>query len=501
MKIALLKLSVIIFCWCFIIASSNVFAQTPVTPAASSQDLITCGWDEVSAIRIEGSNVTTLWTWKAVNSNLPERCKPLFSTTDECKPYADGKVLVTSSGGYSLDGAVALIFPNAPTSSNVVFYTRAPNAHSADLLPGNRVAVAMSYHPNGNRLAVFDLDQSDVELLSVPLHGAHGVVWDEKRQVLWGLADTYIRRYQLRDWNGNPQLSLISTTPLPEIGGHDMYPVANTPELTVSTGNHCWLFNRDTLTFVKHPLLGDITNVKGIDTHPLTGRIVYVRGHINWWSDTLRFVSPELNQQFPGARFYKARWIRPTLAISGIDSGGGMASGESFLNHSSIGAPWATTISSACATRNRPGLIEVIYPDFIPTTTGGGQVTLPDEWQMHYFEMLGVDPLADFDSDGTRNLQEYLAGTHPKDPGSVFRPQHSYSGGLFQMSIPTVSGRDYQIWVSRDLNDWTHHETLCGDGSSQLFEFNEATITAGPLYSSSHPSKYFRIKIIIPSNL
>jgi hypothetical protein len=300
-------------------ASLTLVSWSTLWCQAHSQDLITCGWDEVAALRITGTNVVTLWTWTATNSNLPEWSKPLFATTDECKPYPGGKVLVTSSGGPTLNGAVALIVPQASSASNVLFYARAPNAHSADLLPGNKVAVAMSYHPNGNRMAVFDLAQSDVELLSVDLFGAHGVVWDEARQVLWGLADTYIRQYRLQDWETNPQLHLISTTPLPDIAGHDMIPVANTPELTISTGSHCWLFNRDTRTFVKHPLLGNTPNVKSISTHPITSGIVYVQADTSWWTERLRFLAPAQTLHFPGARFYKARWLPPTapqLSIS-----------------------------------------------------------------------------------------------------------------------------------------------------------------------------------------
>src|ERR1041385_1472795 len=151
---------------------------------ARSQDLVTCGWDEGCAWRITGTNAAMLWKWTAPITNLPEWCKPLFSTTSECKPCPGGNVLVTSSGGPSLDGAVALINPE---TSNALFYARVPNAHSADLLPADRVAVALSYHTNGNRLAVFNLAQPDVELFSVNLFGAHGVMWDEQRQVLWGV--------------------------------------------------------------------------------------------------------------------------------------------------------------------------------------------------------------------------------------------------------------------------------------------------------------------------
>jgi hypothetical protein len=96
-------------------------------------------------------------------------------------------------------------------------------------------------------------------------------------------------------------------------------------------------------------------------------------------------------------------------------------------------------------------------------------------------------------------LLEYLAGTDPNSAASVFRPQGTHTGGLFRMPVPTVSGRNYQIWASRDLENWTLQSTLAGNDTEQLFEFDESTITSGPLHSSSHPSSYFfRIQIVIP---
>ena len=281
------------------------------TVSANSQDLIVCGGDEVYALRIMGTNVTPLWEWTATNSNLPEWCKPLFATTDECKPCSNRKVLVTSSGGLSLNGAVALVDPLASSASNVLFYARAPNAHSADLLPSNRVAVALSYQTNGNRLAIYDLAQSDVELFSVNLHGAHGVVWDDARQVLWAMGENFLYTYELQNWDSLPQLKLISTRSLPETGGHDMFPVPDSPEMTISTGWHCWLFNRDTGTFAPHPLLADTVGVKCITVRPFTSEIVYVQAEIQWWAERLRFLLPQKTIHFPGGQIYKARWIPP----------------------------------------------------------------------------------------------------------------------------------------------------------------------------------------------
>jgi hypothetical protein len=187
-------------------------------------------------------------------------------------------------------------------------------------------------------------------------------------------------------------------------------------------------------------------------------------------------------------------------ASAGIDSGGGLSSDGVFKSHASIGAAFATVTTQAGATQNHPGLIEVIYPVTPSSITDIDQNGLPDGWEVQNFGAMGVDPGADADLDGTSNLLEYLAGTNPNSASSVFRPQGAYLSGLFQMPVPTVSGRNYQIWASRDLQSWTLQSTLTGDDTAQIFEFNETTITSGPLHSSSHPSNYFfRVQILIPS--
>jgi hypothetical protein len=49
---------------------------------------------------------------------------------------------------------------------------------------------------------------------------------------------------------------------------------------------------------------------------------------------------------------------------------------------------------------------------------------------------------------------EYLAGTDPGDRASVFRPTGSLSGSVYTLPIPTVAGRSYKVWATRDLASW-----------------------------------------------
>jgi hypothetical protein len=283
--------------------------ESMVQNSSLNQELIVCGWDEVFILDFSKPNQeqpTKIWSWKAAErSDLPDEFKGLFGTTDECKPFNMGKnVLITSSGG-----AVAYVDRQ---QDRVLFYARAANAHSADLLPNNRVAVAASFNREGrgDRLIIFDLNQPDQALWHEELPGGHGVVWDEERQLLWALSIQDIRVYQLDDWDTSaPKLINALTIDLPERGGHDLYPVPGTSLLMVTTGKHCWLFDRDKKTFTLHPELSEQAHVKSISQHPITKQVVYVQAEgDHWWAERLHFLNPEQTLHIPGEHFYKARW-------------------------------------------------------------------------------------------------------------------------------------------------------------------------------------------------
>ncbi|NKB68291.1 MAG: hypothetical protein GKR89_14610 [Candidatus Latescibacteria bacterium] len=273
-----------------------------------NHELIVCGWDEVFILDFnqrDNGQPKKVWSWKAeACADLPDSFKPLFKTTDECKPFDGGnKVLITSSGG-----AVAYVDRR---QNQVLFYGRAANAHSADILPDNRVAVAASHDPagQGDRLILFDLNQSDRPLWHDTLSWAHGVVWDDHRQQVWALASGEIKVYTVVNWQTTaPELDQIATVVLPESGGHDLYPVSDS-YLSVSTGKHCWLLDRDKRTLSAHPDLADQMRVKCISQHPKTKQTVYVQGtNETWWTETLRFLNPEATYFVPNEHFYKARW-------------------------------------------------------------------------------------------------------------------------------------------------------------------------------------------------
>lgn len=171
-------------------------------------------------------------------------------------------------------------------------------------------------------------------------------------------------------------------------------------------------------------------------------------------------------------------------ALAQIDSGGGLATLGAGSNHSSIGAAYSTSGSAT-------GVIEILYPaaPALDPAADSDSDGLPDSWETQHFGNLGSSAVTDSDGDGTTNLMEYLAGTNPNSAASVFRPTSHTSGGNLVLAVPTVSGRNYRVWGTANLQGtWTAHDTIAGDGS-----------TVEWTYALSQSSKYFlRIEILIP---
>jgi hypothetical protein len=80
--------------------------------------------------------------------------------------------------------------------------------------------------------------------------------------------------------------------------------------------------------------------------------------------------------------------------------------------------PSTGTITLTSLDRGRIERLNLVVDLPLIDSDGNG---MPDDWQRQYFGHLGVNPLLDSDGDGVNNLNEYKAGTNPKDAHSLFK--------------------------------------------------------------------------------
>lgn len=282
-------------------------AALAAAPGAN-RELLVCGWNEVHILDLaRPAGEQKVFSWKAADRpELSTYFRGQFRFTDDAKAVAGGRILITSSSG-----DVALV---ERASGKTVFWAHAPNAHSAELLPGDRIAVACSTHKTdrGDRLVLFDARTPEKELNSTELRSGHGVVWDTERRVLWALGYDTLRTYTLEDWTtASPSLRETARWPLPSPGGHELAPGdAASRTLVVSALAGTWIFDRDQKQFTPHPLFAGVHHLKSAALHPVTGQWAYtVADSPNWWTSKIRFSGPDAVIERPGERLYKVRWV------------------------------------------------------------------------------------------------------------------------------------------------------------------------------------------------
>ena len=288
----------------------------PLPPRTDSlsDELLLCGRHEVRVLEgvAESARVTFSYRLADAPELGPQQRELMawFHSTDEIKPVDGGqRFLITSVGGCAA-------FLDRQTRGLRVF-AWADGLHSAELLPGGLVVLAVS-HPtdqgapgDGNRLALYDPRRPFAELWSEPFVSAHAVVWDDSRGVLWALGREELRVYRLaRRGDEGPRLERESSAALPATGGHDLQAVPGTPDLLLSVSGGAYLFDRDTRLFRPHALLGATPLIKSVSVHPRTGRIAVVQAEAAHGSYAGRILlyEPQGVCPVPGPPVYKARW-------------------------------------------------------------------------------------------------------------------------------------------------------------------------------------------------
>lgn len=267
--------------------------------------LIASGGQQLFIIDPTHSNTDSIayrWQWHVSETvDLPEEYRRLFRTIDECKPIGNGDtLLITSSSG----GALQL----ERKTKRALFYAQVPNAHSIELLPNNRVVVALSYAPTGNSVKVYDLDKPNDVIFQDTLYSGHGVVWMPKQQRLYALGFNQLKAYTLSEWETQtPSLHLANEWQLPDEGGHDLIAISD-EELLLSTDESVWHFNTKNGQITPFAPLKGVAHVKSINYDKETGQLVYTKGETNWWTHNIYIENPKQTITLPpDFRMYKVR--------------------------------------------------------------------------------------------------------------------------------------------------------------------------------------------------
>lgn len=270
--------------------------------------LMICGGSEVRIVdpeESEGTNLKEVWKWHMDESKdvLPEEYVRYMDHVDECKLFErNRKLLITSSAG-------GLIILDVRTKE-VLFHTYVPMAHSADMLPEDRVAVALSTDKGGNSLEVYDLDCNEKPIYRDSLYSGHGVVWNAKRQSLYALGGRELREYKLIDWKSeNPSLEKVATWIIPVNYGHDLTAVDEDRLLLSGHEGVLW-FDISKEEFSPFEPLKDTPHVKSVNYDPTTGRLVYTKAEIGWWTHNVYQENPEKTLTIDTIRVYKARPVK-----------------------------------------------------------------------------------------------------------------------------------------------------------------------------------------------
>jgi len=102
---------------------------------------------------------------------------------------------------------------------------------------------------------------------------------------------------------------------------------------------------------------------------------------------------------------------------------------------------------------------------------------LIDDWEMLHFGNLTQAATNDFDLDGQDNYAEFIAGTQPTNPASLFQLVETFEGDQIILTWPTASNRIYNLYWTDNLQ----HIGFQPLETNMAFPRNSATTTVAGL--------------------
>lgn len=170
----------------------------------------------------------------------------------------------------------------------------AKNPHSIELMPNGVIAIASS---DGDEVRFFT-PSGEEPVAAKSLEDAHGVLWDEKNQVLWAVGGNVLTAYNVV-LNADGSVSVTEdanrSITIPAHSAHDLAPVyGNTDELWITCGSNVFRFNKTSRKFYTNYVGNrtiNVTSVKGIGNFD-DGSVVFIYPdgeYRNWTSSSIVF--------------------------------------------------------------------------------------------------------------------------------------------------------------------------------------------------------------------
>lgn len=268
-----------------------------------------------------GGNSTPLWSFSGgIDHGFSV---PIGNRIDECRlRYSEvlGEYILccTSSSGM----VNVAKYPSGDRVFEVVLSGFGP--HSIEYLPSGAVAVACSGNGNEARAMIrfYPADGEGVisrNAKTFALEGAHGVIWDDVREVLWTVGTKEIVAFEVRGEGREAEICEISDygAVLPKAGGHDISAVYGDPDTLWIGGANIVLFNKSGGRFTAAPGSVSSGGIKCIGSL-WDGRIIRTKAtNVYAAHNTDRFIVYDADGNivstciFPSRAFYKARIFDP----------------------------------------------------------------------------------------------------------------------------------------------------------------------------------------------
>lgn len=264
--------------------------------------LLACGSSKVYLFNKDlvdwGQRYTSglIWSWDCTSvQGICAGCKSSSHIDDTKIVNNKRQLLVTCSNN---SGWCVLLEPDYDKSGSakLLFWTNsAPNAHSAEYLPGGYVAVACSVS-GGDCIQLYSVNKNNVPLKMYSLGSAHGAVWMEATQRLYAIGGSTLQIYKLDADKGELELENTISTSAYVTGLHDISAVDDVT--LIMGGNKCALYNITTgvFTAVPHFNVSGRTGIKSLNYNAETGECFYTyatagtaEGSYDWSSHKVRY--------------------------------------------------------------------------------------------------------------------------------------------------------------------------------------------------------------------